>query len=143
MMATEINPEEFDMVMMSFDFIRYNPDITNERLPDILLKFWSIPDFGIESTYKSTDSQALVFMFILRFYFDSSEEVEKALDSFQFSQLFYRFQVILATTAYSRKYHIPIKPFKIFDVKEYILPHLKKPGQLMREYERIIKARKE
>lgn len=29
---SDVSPEEFDMVMMSFDFIRYNPDITNERL---------------------------------------------------------------------------------------------------------------
>lgn len=136
---TEISPEEYDMVMMSFDYIRYNRNITNERLPDLLLKFWSIPDFGVKSTYTTTDSQVLIFMFILKFYFGSSEEIEKALNTFQFSQLFYRFQVILATTAYSRKYHIPIRPFKLFDVKAYILPQLEKPSQLIKEYKRITK----
>lgn len=137
----EVSPEEFDMIMMSYDFIRYNRDITNERLPDLLLKFWSIPDFSIETTYKITDSQVLVFMFILNLHFDSLEEIEQLLNSFQFSLLFYRFQIVLAATAYSRKCHIPIQPFKIFDVEEYILPQLEKSGQLMREYERIVKIK--
>lgn len=134
---SQVSPEEFDMIMMSFDYIRYNQDITNEQLPDLLLKFWSIPEFRVKTTYKSTDPQVLVFMFILKLYFASSEEIEKVLNTFEFSQLFYRFQVILAATAYSRKYHIPIKPFKIFDIEKYILPRLEKSGQLMKEYERI------
>ena len=139
---TEVNPEEFDMIMMSFDFIRYNRDITNDCLPDILLKFWSVPDFTINSLYKPQDPQALVFMFVLKLYFDSPKEMEKMLNSFGFSVLFYNFQVVLAATAYSRKSHIPIRPFQIFNVDHYILPALQRPGVLIREYNRITKQRK-
>lgn len=139
LIKTNVSPEEFDMVLMSFDFIRYNRNMTNDRLPDLFIKFWSIPDFSIDTTYKSNDSQVLVFMFILDLNFNSHQETEQILNSFQFSLLFYRFQVILATTAYSRANQIPLQPFKIFDVAGYTLPQLDNPGYLLSEYERIIK----
>lgn len=140
---TNVSPEEYDMIMMSFDFIRYNRDITNDRLPDILLNFWSVPDFTTNARYRVNDAKILVFMYILKLHFEKPEMVEKCLSTYWFAILFYNFQVILAATAYSRKTHIPIKPFRIFDVDEYITPDLQKPSQLMKEYERITKDRRE
>ena len=139
---TKVSPEEYDMIMMSFDFIRYNRDITNDRLPDILLHFWSVPDFTTNARYEVNDARILVFMYILKLHFKKAEMVEKCLSTFWFAVLFYNFQVVLAATAYSRKTHIPIQPFKIFDVDEYISSNLQKPSQLMREYERITKTEK-
>lgn len=142
-MKTNISSEEYDMVMMSFDFIKNHRDITNDCVPDILLDFWLIPDFNVNARYDLDDARILVFMYILRLYVEKTEIVEKCLSTFSFAILFYHFQVILAATAYSRKTHIPIRPVKIFCINEYLLPNLRKPGQLLREYERIARNRKE
>lgn len=135
----KIDPKSHEMVLLSFDYIRRNRNKTTEDLPDELLKFWAIPDFSNEKWGKVEDAKMLVFMFVLKLQYKSLKEVEMILNSFRFYQSFYHFQVILAATAYSRKSHIPIKPCKIFDVREYAVPTFEKPGELIREYNRITK----
>lgn len=133
----KVNPQEYDMLMQSFNFIHSNQDLTNNHIPDDLLDFWLIKDFTTNPDYRATEAQLLVFMYILRIHFRSVKKIETILFKPYFYQLFHYFQVILASTAYSRKYNIPISPFPIFNIAKYKLPDFTK-GQELLKYFRII-----
>lgn len=44
-MAINFTSSEYKLILWSFDYIRDNFDITTDQLPDILVKFWTVPDF--------------------------------------------------------------------------------------------------
>lgn len=134
----EITPQEQFMISFSFDYIRHNPDMTNERLPDLLLQFWQVPDFSVFMENRRVRPQYFIMLFIINSEFNSFEKTEQVFQSLQFHLLFYRFQVILAATAWCRKHQLPIKPFPIFDISKYSMPDLNDPDLLMKEYNRIV-----
>lgn len=136
-MSTKFTPSEFKMLLWSFDYIRNNQEVTTNELPEVLVKFWSVPDFVSNPHYKAGSVQVLVFMFILRLHEEFEEEEDEILNSFYFNQLFYDFQIILATIDYCRNHHISIPPFPVFDVQKYSIPHLEDEEQLLKQYELI------
>lgn len=136
-MAATFSPSEFKMLLESFDYIKNNQEITTDQLPEVWVKFWSVPDFIFKPCYQPGSVQVLVFMFILRLHQEFKEEEEDVLNSFYFNRLFYDFQIILATIDYCRNYHLPIPAFPLFDVRKYSVPHLEDGEQLLRQYEWI------
>ncbi len=136
-MAINFTSSEYKLILWSFDYIRDNFDITTDQLPDILVKFWTVPDFLTRLQCGNRGVQIFIFMFIVRMNRWPEEEMEEFIKSFQFSQLFYCFQVILAAISYSREKNIPIPPFPIFDLEKYSLPGLCEEGQLLEYYELI------
>lgn len=119
-------------------FIRANLDLTNDRIPDHLLKFWLLPGFTVNAPYRTRDPQVMIFLYIMDLNSAPDQTFDQILYSSFFGLLFYRFQVVLAATAYSRRSHIPIPPFRIFDYAAYALPNLARPGRLMKEYMGIV-----
>lgn len=126
-----------ELLALSYDFIRLNRNFTNEQIPDFLLQFWAIPNYSKDS--ESNDVALLIFRHILDLDSEEKERMEITLGTYRFSQLFHVFQLILATTIYSRKYHLLIEPFYLFRIEEYNVPQLEKPEQLLKEYLRVIK----
>lgn len=133
-MAENLTSSEYKLVLWSFDYIRNNLDITADRLPDILVKFWTVPDFlnSMSSARKSV--QIFVFIYIVRMNKWPEEEMEEFIRSFHFGQLFYCFQIILAAISYCRKNNIPVAPFPVFDLEKYSLPTLCEGEQLLQYY---------
>lgn len=137
-MYTKFTPSEINMLLWSFDYIRDHPRMTTDRLPDILVKFWSIPDFIDNVRYKVGCIQVLAFMYILRMHEKFEEDDEEILNSFYFNQLFYDFQILLATIDYCRNHRIDVPSFPIFDIRKYGIPHLEDSDRLMKQYRRIV-----
>ncbi|MDE6451956.1 MAG: hypothetical protein K2L23_06675 [Odoribacter sp.] len=133
-MPKNLTSSEYKLVLWSFDYIRHNLEVTTDRLPDVLVKFWTIPDFLTHLQYENKGVQMIVFMYIVRMNKWPEEKMEEFIKSFYFGQLFYCFQVILATISYCRQNHIPIVPFPIFDLEKYSLPALCKEGELLKYY---------
>lgn len=136
-MTATFNSSEYKMIMYSFDYIRHNQHITTDQLPNVLIKFWSIPDFVTHPHYKTGSVQLIVFMFILKLHQYTEVEADDFLTSFRFNQLFYNFQVILATVDYCRNYKIKLPPFPIFDIEKYAIPDIKDGKELLRQYKLI------
>lgn len=136
-MATNFTSTEYKMLMWSFDFIKHHKDDTTEQIPDELIKFWSIPDFATKSNYNAEHIRVIIFMYILRLHECSTQKADDFLNTFRFKQLFYNFQVILATTAHCRKANIKIEPFQLFNINQYTLPDLSNKDELLKMYESI------
>lgn len=136
-METKFTTSEYKMILWSFDYIRSNLDITTDQLPGVLVKFWSIPDFVSRLQYESGCAQVIIFMFILRMNGWPEEKPEDFFHTFRFNQLFYSFQVILATIDHCRNNHIDVPSFPIFDIHKYSLPRVDDVRQLLRQYEKI------
>lgn len=125
------------MILWSFDFIKHHQNDTTELIPDELIKFWSIPDFATKSNYNADHVQLMIFMYILRLHRCTKEEAGDVLNTFRFKQLFYNYQVILATTAHCREANIKIEPFQIFNINRYTLPDLSNRNELLKMYESV------
>lgn len=138
-MTTKFNSTEYKMIMWSFDFIKHHLNDTTEQLPNELIRFWSIPNFTTDSNYDANNMQLMVFMYILRLHKYSKRKADSFMNTFRFKQLFYNFQVILATTAYCRKAKIEVEPFPIFNIEAYKLPDLANKEELLKMYESITK----
>lgn len=136
-MAVNFTSSEYKLILWSFDYIRDNLDITTDQLPDILVKFWTVPDFLTHLQCETRGVQVFVFMYIVRMNKWPEEEMEEFIKSFHFSQLFYCFQVILAAISHCRENNIPIAPFPIFDLEKYSLPAMCEEEQLLEYYEMI------
>lgn len=137
-MYTKFTPSEINMLSWSFDYIREHPGTTTDRLPDIWVKFWSVPDFINNVRYEADCEQVLVFMFILRLCEKFDVDKEDMLNSFYFNRLFYDFQILLIAVDYCRNHHIEVPAFPIFDIRKYAVPHLEDSNQLMKQYRRIV-----
>lgn len=135
------SPYEYKMLMQSFDYIHQNSGATNLDLPDHFLRFWAVPNFGINPHYRVNDTQLLVFMYILKVYHYSLIRSEDLLSSYEFIHLFYTFQVVLAATLHARYQNIPIQPFPILDPKASPPSPLNQPAELFRQFERITNKR--
>lgn len=138
-MATKFSSAEFQMVLESFDYIRNHPDMTTEGLPDIWVKFWSIPDFFNGMGGRTDNVQLLVFMFILRMNHYPEDKLDDFVKSFHFNWLFCCFQIILATINYCRDNHIPISPFPLFDLQKYSWADLQEGERLLMYYDILTK----
>lgn len=136
-MAISFTSSEYKLILWSFDYIRAHQDITTDQLPDIFVKFWTVPDFLTHLQSEIRGVQVFIFMYIVRMNKCSEEEMEEFIKSFHFSQLFYCFQIILATISYCRNHNLPIIPFPLFDLEKYSLPALCKEEQLLEYYEMI------
>lgn len=140
-MATKLTAKEYKMIQWSFDFIQHHIDGTTEDIPDELIKYWSVPQFTNESNYIVDNPQIMVFMFILRLHERPKNNADNFLNTFRFKQLFYNFQVILATTAHCREAGIKVEPFPLFDMNKYILPDLSNKQDLLNMYQSITNCR--
>lgn len=141
-MAENLTSSEYKLVLWSFDYIRNNLDITADRLPDILVKFWTVPDFLTHLSSEMKSVQIFVFIYIVRMNKWPEEEMEEFIRSFHFGQLFYCFQVILAAISYCRRNNIPVAPFPVFDLEKYSLPTLYEEEELLRYYGLVVGKRK-
>lgn len=133
-MTQKIKLSDYKMLRWSMDFIQQNPDLTTDRLPDELIKFWTIQDFTTNPQSLPQDLQLLIFMYILRLVGYDTEEAGLILNSYRFNRLFYGFQV----TAYCRENDIEITPFPIFQIDKYSIPDLRDGEELMRQYEIVV-----
>lgn len=140
-MTTKLTSKEYKMIQWSFDFIQHHIDGTTEDIPDELIKYWSVPKFTNESNYIADNPQIMVFMFILRLHECPTNNAHSFLNTFRFKQLFYNFQVILATTAYCRGEGIKVEPFPLFDINKYVLPDLSNKQDLLNMYQSITNCR--
>lgn len=138
-MATKFTASEFQMVLESFDYIRDHLEITTDRLPDVLVKFWMIPDFFKNFEYQTEGVQLLVFMFVLRMNNYPEDKLDEVIKTFYFNWLFCSFQIILATINYCRNNRIPVSPFPLFDLQQYSLPDLEDGKQLLKFYNILTK----
>lgn len=141
-MDRSMNEKDRKMLMKSLEFIRQNPKISANQISDEFLEFWSISDFTINQQYKASEAQIIIFMFILKLHYCSIKEVEDVLNWFYFYQLFYSFQIILATTLHCRKNNIPLLPFPVFDIYNYYVPDLGNMDEMMNQYESITRLMK-
>ena len=128
-----------ELLVLSYDFIALNRDFTNEQIPYFLLKFWSMPNYTED--VEANDISLLVFRHILDLDRKArgQEEIKITLGTYRFSQLFHIFQLVLATTVYCCKFHLPIEPFQLFRIEKYNVPQLEGHEQLLQEYLRLIK----
>lgn len=134
-----MNPAEYDLLIKSLSFIQHNPDISATQIPDELLKFWCIPGLPEKRHCEVKEPQLLVFMQILKLHSYSLNEVEDVLNWFYFYQLFYSFQLILSVTLYCREHAIPLAPFPVFHIEQYVIPDLGNIDELMDQYGKITK----
>lgn len=140
-MAENLTSSEYKLVLWSFDYIRNNLDVTADRLPDILVKFWTVPDFLTHLSCEMKSVQIFVFIYIVRMNKWPEEKMEEFIRSFHFGQLFYCFQVILAAISYCRKNNIPVAPFPVFDLEKYLLPTLCEEEELLRYYGLVVEKK--
>lgn len=136
-MTTNLTSTEHKMLLWSFDFIKHHQDDTTEQIPDELIKFWSIPNFTAESNYNAGNVHIIIFMYILKLHQCPLNKADDFLNTFRFKQLFYNFQVILATTTYCREAGIKVEPFQIFNISRYTLPDLSNRNELLKMYESV------
>lgn len=132
-----LTPYEYNMLMESFDYIRNHDEMTNLDIPDHFLRFWAIPNFGINPHYQVHDAQMLVFMYILKLYYHSPEQIEKLLSSYLFTHLYYTFQLILTATLHARFQNLSIRSFPILNLEAYPISMLNEHNELFRQFERI------
>ena len=76
-MAINFTSSEYKLILWSFDYIRDNFDITTDQLPDILVKFWTVPDFLTRLQCENRGVQIFIFMFIVRMNRWPEEEMEE------------------------------------------------------------------
>lgn len=136
-MAKNLTPIEYKMLITSMEYITNHPHITTESVPSNLLKFWSVPHFTDKPKYEDGSIQVLVFMFILRSYYWEGEEISAFLNTVRFNQLFFSFQIVLATTLHCRDAKLKAEPFPIFHLHEYKTPDLQDSEVLLSSYEAI------
>ena len=130
-----------ELLTLSYDFITLNKEYTNNDIPQFLLKFWSIPNYFENENNTANEIALLIFQHILKLDSNVQEGLGKrtTFGAYRFTQLFHVFQVILATTIYSREYHLPIEAFQIFKIEKYNIPQIEVTKQLLNEYLTIFK----
>lgn len=136
-MKRNLTPTEYQMLITSMDYIKNHPHITTETVPSNLLKFWSIPHFTDKPKYEDCSVQVMVFMFILRCHHWEKEQISAFLNTVRFNQLFFSFQIIVATTLHCRNAKLKAEPFPIFHLHEYKTPDLQDSEILLDSYEAI------
>ncbi|WP_298615227.1 hypothetical protein [uncultured Odoribacter sp.] len=136
-MEKKLKEGDYKMLMVSMDYIYNNPNILTSDIPNHLLKFWSIPDFTENPKYETNSVQVLIFLYIIRLYGHDNAPLDSILNTIRFSQLFYSFQLILATTLYCRNARLKAEPFPIFHLHEYRLPDLNDSEEMIKIYEII------
>lgn len=136
-MEKRMSENDYQMLIMSMDFIYHNQNIANIHVPNHLLRFWAIPNFTEKPKYEMNSVQVMVFLYILRLYKFDENQVDEFLNTVRFSQLFFSFQIIIATTLYCREAKLKAEPFPIFHLDEYKLPDLKDTEEMIRIYEVI------
>lgn len=132
----KLSSSEYKMLLESIDFIRQNQNISNKDIPDSFIQAWSVKDL-YNPQCKANEVQILLFMYILKLHFQSTEKLEEILNSYHFYQLFYDFQLILAATSYCRLTKTPLNPFPIFDISQYKSPNLKNTEELLEQFQNI------
>lgn len=138
-MEKKLKEGDYKMLMVSMEFIYNNPNITTAQIPNHLLRFWAIPDFTEKPKYEMNSVQVMVFLYILRLYKFDDKQLDEYLSTIRFHQLFYSFQIIIATILYSREAKLKAEPFPIFHLDEYKLPDLRDSEEMIRIYETITK----
>ena len=136
-MTMEFTSSEYKMILWSFDYIQAHLDITTDQLPELLVKFWRIPDFFTSLEYKTDCVQVFIFMYVLRMNKWPEQKLEDFITTFHFNRLFYSFQLILATIDYCRENNIAIPSFPLFDLQQYSLPEIQRGEDLLKQYEII------
>lgn len=136
-MEKRMSEGDYQMLMMSMDFIYHNQNIPNTQIPNHLLRFWAIPNFTEKPKYEMKSVQIMVFLYILRLYKFDDKQLDEYLNTIQFSQLFFSFQIVIAATLYCREAKLKAEPFPIFHLHEYKLPDLKDTEEMIRIYEVI------
>ena len=136
-MERNLTSAEYQMLITSMEYIKNNPHTTTESVPSNLLKFWSVPHFTDNPKYEDGSVQVLVFMFILKLYYWEGEPISAFLNTIRFNQLFFSFQIVIATTLYCRDSRLKAEPFPIFHLHEYKILDLQDPEILLNSYEAI------
>lgn len=136
-MEKRMSESDYRMLMGSMEFIYHNQNIANTQVPNHLLKFWAIPNFTENPRYEMNSVQVMVFLYILRLYKFDEKQLDEFLNTVRFSQLFFSFQIIIATTLYCREAKLKAEPFPIFHLDEYKLPDLQDTEEMIRIYETI------
>lgn len=110
---------EVALLQESIDFMLANPNATNEDIPDKLLKSWAIEGFRSNPNAIPNSLQQTFFVHIYHEIILNKSGLFTNYDTYRYYSLFFSFQIILAATIYSRKYHEPLRSVKIFDLKSY------------------------
>lgn len=131
---TKYTADEHQAILNSIDFIYHHQNSTNEEIPEDFLNLWSVKHSGSSS---NGEIQILIFTYVLRLTLNSSDETEKMLYTPLFFLLFTHFQIIVNATLYSRKHHISIPPFKIFNIRNY---QMSTQEQLLQAYSLITRT---
>lgn len=121
-MERNLTPTEHPMLMTNIDYITNHPHATTEAVPNHLLKFWSVPHFIDNPKNEDGSVKALVFIFILRLYPWDKEQISEFPNTNRFKQLFFSFQMIIATTLLCRGGQPKAEPFPIYHLYEYNYP---------------------
>lgn len=100
----------------SLDFINKNPNCLSNQVPQYLIKYWTTDNFKNEDL-KATQ-QWSVFMHILMFKKEPSVEFSIEIDEFE--MLRFHWQAMLFAISKNNQTGLTIKPFKIFDIENWV-----------------------